>query len=50
MHVTSQETLDDMIAMYELQEFTILRNLYMRYKTKQIYVSSLLKSNSKYLK
>lgn len=38
MHTTSNDTVDDMITMFELEEFTILRNLYMRYKEKKIYV------------
>lgn len=42
MHTTSTDTVDDMITMFELEEFTILRNLYMRYKEKKIYVSLLL--------
>jgi myosin heavy subunit len=39
IHTTSSETVDDMILMFELEEFTILRNLYMRYRQKKIYVS-----------
>lgn len=42
MHTTSTDTVDDMITMFELEEFTILRNLYMRYREKKIYVSLLL--------
>lgn len=38
MHTTSTDTVADMITMFELEEFTILRNLYMRYKEKKIYV------------
>ncbi|CRL00551.1 CLUMA_CG013811, isoform B [Clunio marinus] len=37
MHTTLTDTVDDMITMFELEEFTILRNLYMRYKQKKIY-------------
>lgn len=38
MHTSSTDTVDDMITMFELEEFTILRNLYMRYQQKKIYV------------
>jgi myosin heavy subunit len=39
IHSTSNEIVDDMISMFELEEYTIVRNLYMRYQKKQIYVS-----------
>ncbi|XP_061387110.1 unconventional myosin-VIIa-like, partial [Musca vetustissima] len=37
MHLTSQNGVDDMITLGELQEYTILRNLEIRYKQKKIY-------------
>lgn len=40
MHSTSHDTVDDMITLFELEEYTILRNLCMRYKRKEIYVSN----------
>lgn len=41
MHLTSQNGVDDMITLGELQEYTILRNLEIRYKQKKIYVSKI---------
>jgi myosin heavy subunit len=38
IHSTSSEMVDDMITMYELEEYSILRNLYLRYQKKKIYV------------
>ncbi|KAL7044735.1 hypothetical protein ACKWTF_002035 [Chironomus riparius] len=37
MHSTSNDTVADMIALFELEEHTILRNLCMRYMKKEIY-------------
>lgn len=39
MHITSQEDIEDMITLGDLQEYTILRNLQTRYAKKLIYVS-----------
>ena len=40
MHITSQNGVDDMITLGDLQEYAILRNLEMRYEQQKIYVSS----------
>jgi hypothetical protein len=40
-------TFDDMIMMLELEEYTILRNLYLRYKQKEIYVILIIFLNTK---
>lgn len=39
MHITSQEDIEDMITLGDLQEYTILRNLQTRYAKQLIYVS-----------
>lgn len=39
MHISSVEGMEDMIDLGELHEKGILRNLYMRYRSKLIYVS-----------
>lgn len=44
MHITSQEDIEDMITLGDLQEYTILRNLQTRYAKKLIYVSTLRNS------
>lgn len=42
MHITSQEDVEDMITLGDLQEYTILRNLQNRYAKQLIYVSLLV--------
>lgn len=38
MHTTSQNGVDDMITLGDLQEYAILHNLEMRYRQNKIYV------------
>lgn len=40
MHVTSINAVDDIITLGEIQEYSILRNLRLRYKQRQFYVST----------
>lgn len=44
MHITSIEGVDDMITLGDLQEHSILRNIHIRYKQRQIYVRQMLNS------
>lgn len=39
MHITSIKPVDDIITLGEIQEYSILRNLWLRYKQRQFYVS-----------
>lgn len=41
LHATSRFGVEDMITLGELQEYTILRNLHLRYNQQLIYVSFL---------
>lgn len=40
LHATSVSGVEDMITLGELQEYTILRNLHLRYLQQLIYVSA----------
>lgn len=40
LHATSRGGVEDMITLGELQEYTILRNLHIRYNQQLIYVSN----------
>lgn len=42
LHTTSITSVEDMITLGELQEYTILRNLHIRYNQQLIYVRSIV--------